>query len=300
MTANAKNKVSWTLSIILGITFIGAAVMKFNYAPNLEKDIATFFSGQAGELGLGVSVLARCLIAFELALGLALLQPYWRKRILLPLYLITLILFSVYLLTLAPDADNCGCFGSWLPMTPRESLVKNFVFAFITIITYFISPGDPKGTVLVPVLCVIGAAGLTFAIIPPSRYEMDLGTLGTFQNEKQPVTKGIALVCFLNSTCEHCEEAAMDLDDFHRKWEMPTYFVLQGTEVQIREYLEMTGTEQMPWKTVDIRFFLSATGKAPPRYHLVKDGRSVKFWDGKFDETAITDAVKELAGRGLK
>ena len=87
----------------------------------------------------------------------------------------------------------------------------------------------------------------------------------------------------------------MDLDDFYVKYQMPVFFVLHGTTTEVKEFFELTGTEDIPWQTVDIPLFLSAVGKAPPRYYLVKDGKSIKYWDGKFDAKAVVAAVKKVA-----
>lgn len=299
MTKDRKKIVAWTLSIILGLVFILAAVMKFDYAPYLEKDIGKVL----GTRGTLVAILARCLIAFELGLGLALLQPNWRKRIVIPLCLVTLGGFSIYLATLDPNLPNCGCLGNWPPMTPLESLFKNLVLGVMAVAAWVFSPKDPKGTVLAPALGLVASVGLIFAIIPPTDNitdsdGMDMTVLGPFHNQKVSATEGLTLVCFLNSTCEHCEAASMDLQDFHLKYGMPVFFVLHGTDTEVRSFFEMTGTEGMPWQTVKVPFFLSAVGDAPPRYHLVKDGKSIAYWDGKFDEKAVVEAVKRVARGG--
>ena len=73
---------------------------------------------------------SRTLIGCELALGIGLLQPHYFKRLVLPLSFLMLLLFSsqlTYEIIVNGNKGNCGCFGSLLPMTPVQALIKNIV-----------------------------------------------------------------------------------------------------------------------------------------------------------------------------
>ncbi len=75
--------------------------------------------------------MARFIIALELALGFAFLQSNYLRRIVIPATALLLIAFCVHLsiviYTQGANSGNCGCFGSLIPMTPLQALIKNII-----------------------------------------------------------------------------------------------------------------------------------------------------------------------------
>ncbi|MFB0925684.1 MAG: hypothetical protein QMB65_10465, partial [Vicingaceae bacterium] len=74
------------------------------------------------------SIIARFIIALEIFLGLSIIFDSWFKDIIYKLTLTSLGLFSaylVYLLVTKVNRDDCGCFESWLAVSPKEYLIKN-------------------------------------------------------------------------------------------------------------------------------------------------------------------------------
>ena len=73
---------------------------------------------------------SRVLIGIEFALGFLLIFPFNLKKIVIPATIIMLAVFSIHLsieILSGNNSGNCGCFGSLLPMTPLQALIKNLL-----------------------------------------------------------------------------------------------------------------------------------------------------------------------------
>jgi hypothetical protein len=73
---------------------------------------------------------SRVLIGIEFALGFLLIFPFNLKKIVIPATIIMLAVFSIHLsieILSGNNSGNCGCFGSLLPMTPLQALIKNIL-----------------------------------------------------------------------------------------------------------------------------------------------------------------------------
>jgi hypothetical protein len=70
--------------------------------------------------------LARFIIALEIAIAIAILQPHFIKRIIIPSIILLLIAFCLHLAIqmyqYGAMNGNCGCFGQLIPMTPLEAI----------------------------------------------------------------------------------------------------------------------------------------------------------------------------------
>lgn len=123
--------------LILSFLFLFGAISKLVSMPFFDAMVAELFLGTAyydqPNAMFWVQWLTRILVAFELLIGIALLQNKGFKKIIIPATLMTLLLFTVHLFydSLTKEngfvAGNCGCFGNVLPMTNGESIVKNLV-----------------------------------------------------------------------------------------------------------------------------------------------------------------------------
>lgn len=126
--------------LLIAILFIFSAITKLLSLP--------FFDGLVAELLIGkdyynhsdalwyTQVLTRVLISAELVLGLAVLQEYFLKKIIIPAIQTMLLLFTIHLFYESLTHENgfidgnCGCFGDIIPMNNLESIIKN-VFAML-------------------------------------------------------------------------------------------------------------------------------------------------------------------------
>src|SRR5436190_15550549 len=129
---NIKKYLSWTIRILISFLFLLSAVAKMYPSPYFA--ISTFEVKQLYPMGFNetfASYFSRILIGIELGLGVLILQPNYLKKIIVPSTFLMLAVFVVQLtiesIISGGNSGNCGCFGSLLPMTPIEAIMKNIV-----------------------------------------------------------------------------------------------------------------------------------------------------------------------------
>lgn len=125
---------------LMAFMFLLSAVAKLYPSPNLA--LPTFEVKQLIPMGFGETTAAyfsRILIGCELALGILLLQRNYFKRLVVPMSFLMLLIFSIHLsyeMASSGNSGNCGCFGSLLPMTPAQALIKNILGMGLLVILY--------------------------------------------------------------------------------------------------------------------------------------------------------------------
>ncbi len=120
-----KNTLQWILRFIVFALFIVSALAKMFPIWAFEKQL----------IDLGIATwdsapyFARFLLGVELAIGVAILQPHYLKRIVIPATILLLVVFCVHLsiemVKHGAMNGNCGCFGQLIQMTPLEAFLKN-------------------------------------------------------------------------------------------------------------------------------------------------------------------------------
>ena len=146
---NFKKYLPWTIRIIISFLFLISAVAKLYPSPYFA--ISTFEVKQLYPLGFSEDFavfFSRILIGIELALGILLLQNNFLRRIVVPATMLMLVVFTVHLtidtIQTGGNSGNCGCFGSLLPMTPIEAIIKNVVAIILLGIYLYIVPKTVK------------------------------------------------------------------------------------------------------------------------------------------------------------
>jgi thiol-disulfide isomerase/thioredoxin len=120
-----KNTLSWILRFVIFALFIVSALAKMFPVWAFEKQLI--------DLGIAswtsAPYFARLLLGVELAIGVAILQPHYLKRIVIPATIGLLAVFCIHLtiemVKHGAMNGNCGCFGQLIPMTPLEAFIKN-------------------------------------------------------------------------------------------------------------------------------------------------------------------------------
>ena len=127
-----KYALSWIIRIIIAALFIVSAIAKLYPSPYFA--ISTFEVKQLYSLGFSEHIapyFSRFLIGIELALGLLFLLPVKIRKVITPASILLLAVFTIHLayetFKTGGNSGNCGCFGSLLPMTPIEAIIKNIV-----------------------------------------------------------------------------------------------------------------------------------------------------------------------------
>jgi len=124
---NKNNILLWLIRILIFVLFTVSGIAKLFPVWAFEKQLV--------DLGITswcyAPYLARFMIALELAIGIAILQPHHLKKIVIPGTLLLLLAFCIHLTIVmyrqGAMSGNCGCFGQLIPMTPLEAFIKNIV-----------------------------------------------------------------------------------------------------------------------------------------------------------------------------
>lgn len=196
---NVKKYLPWTIRIIISFLFLISAVAKLYPSPYFA--ISTFEVKQLYPMGFSEDVavfFSRILIGIELALGILLLQNNYLRRIIIPATILMLVVFTTHLtidtIQNGGNSGNCGCFGSLLPMTPIEAIIKNVVAIILLAIYLYVTPKitNEKSNFWV-LTTVTFAAILTLFMIAPiqpkeaevvsEEIENPVETVETFQSQ---------------------------------------------------------------------------------------------------------------------
>ncbi|MBU3677776.1 MAG: hypothetical protein FGM54_11440, partial [Chitinophagaceae bacterium] len=128
-----KRSLAFLVSMLIGLFFIFSAYTKI---PTLEQfgwriTETTFLNWTLSEW------VARFIIGSEFFLGMLFLFHLRLKRLGIPLAILLLSVFSIYLLYLIlglKETSSCHCFGEVLSMSPLQSLIKNGILIGILLI----------------------------------------------------------------------------------------------------------------------------------------------------------------------
>jgi uncharacterized membrane protein YphA (DoxX/SURF4 family) len=295
-------RIQFILRLLLGAVFIFSAISKLLGAGLFE--IAIVDQGLAATREQAAYP-ARLVIAFELFLGAALFFPFYLKRIILPLAIVTLAAFTLlqgYQMTLGEEAKDCGCFGALLPMTSAESLAKNVVLLGLSL-WLFKSTRAEKRQVLLPSILAVASLAAVFLLAPVRRnYDETFAKYTQFEKASRvDLTSGDKLVAVFNAECEHCQEAARELAALAAKSaNFPPIYVLMFSENEaaISAFAEKTHTDY-PYHLIAAEDFFNLIGASPPRLYWLQDGKVKAHWDEDFANNILaafklTDGYSKL------
>lgn len=144
MTKNYKY-VPIIIRISIAFLFLLSAVAKLYPSPYFA--ISTFEVKQLYPLGFSqdlASYFSRILIGIEFALGILILQKHYLRKLVIPATLLMLAVFTTHLSIVTfqdgGNSGNCGCFGSLLPMTPVQAILKNIVAIVLLVVLLKVMP----------------------------------------------------------------------------------------------------------------------------------------------------------------
>ena len=261
----------WVIRIIISLLFLVSAYAKVYHEPSAYFSITTFEAKQLVPLGFSSEIssyLSRILIALEFAIGVLILLPFYLKRIVIPLTIFVLAAFCVHLalqIYLTGNSGNCGCFGTLLPMTPLEAILKNiFAIGLLVILNKLLSKDKSKSVEIfygfvIYLFFVIGIMALvpiknSSNVTIDSNYQIqeDLVLEGPKQMKSEfgqtlPFAdKGRLILCFFAPGCDHCRAAVRSIDSLSKVVEdfPKVEIVFMDEEVdKIPEFFEYAGSE---------------------------------------------------------
>ena len=240
------------LKVLLGLVFIVSAVLKVVDMDRFEIYVYSyhFFS-------LNFSFLAaRATIILELVLGIGLISNslhklYWWGSMAM---LLSYTLLLIYALAIG-RSDSCHCFGDYLQLNPKQSLLKNGFLMLLFLLIYRMKERETPFRWLILCLAVMASTITVFVVSPPDNYTQNYNSDQNLQVElfdealnEAPLDalnlrEGKKIICFFSTSCEYCQMAAQKLSLMQQFYGFPPEnitFVFMGTEEGVTEFYEKT------------------------------------------------------------
>lgn len=284
-----KNVFLVVLSVFLGLIFVFSATVKLYPVELFELTLI--------DIGIAnwflAPYLARVLIAVEFFLGFLLIFNLYLKKFTLKLTIGILMFFTFYLvwlLIVEGNKGNCNCFGSYLPLTPLESIFKNLFLLLFAATLYRMHTGIKWRflKIILPVF-ILTSISLPFILNPVDistsekifnqnelNYNLGLDILYNnpkVEEPKQDLRQGKHIVAFMSLTCPHCRVAAYKMHIIKKKNpEIPIFFVLNGDKEVLDAFFEETKSSDIPYTFLLGPDFIKISGVRLPAIFFVNNG----------------------------
>ena len=287
-----KRIIAITLSIIVGSIFIYSGYTKL--FPVIETFEFTFV-----ELGIAnwytAPFIARLFLGLEFFVGCLLILNYQLKKITIPITIILLSFFTIYLIIqifVSGNNGNCGCFGEHLKMTPLQAIIKNAIMFGLLFIVYFIYEGwkikynslllSSVGVTLILTPFIINPIDYNYTsnnLDEKVNYPLALNLL--FQPEdsskveipKVDIRKGNHVVAFLSLKCPHCKIAAKKFRLIKKNNpQISIYFILNGQKSDYSNFIEETKADNIPYSFCLGKTFVKLASFRLPRIYYLNNG----------------------------
>lgn len=242
------------VKILLGLFFLVSAVLKFLAMDSFEIYIYSFhfFSLNASFM------IARLAIILEVILGIGLIsntlhKVYWWGSLAMLTGYSLLLLYALYI----GRTDSCHCFGDFIQLDPKQSLIKNGVLIFIFLMIYNSEELETPLRWPFFFLNIMASTIAVFVISPPDNYTPNYDPEHVVQMElfeetlNQPpfvnmnLREGKKVLCFFSTSCEYCEMAARKLSLMQRFYGFPAKnitCVFVGTSLGVARFYKEVGS----------------------------------------------------------
>ena len=281
-----------TIRLLLGVFFIGTAVLKLLSINNFEIYIYSF-----GIVNfVTVTLLSRLLIFIELLIGISLILKICFKQIwwLTILMMVGFTLFLIYAAIFRNDS-NCHCFGDLIELDPRQSIIKNIITIALLLLIRKEQSLDYK-----PVLkkWLVGASIAVSFIIPFVLVPMDI-IYNRIYSEKENINtdafyenlndsayvelhQGRYLINYALAGCKYCrigaEKVTMMIDRHGISHDRLKFFI-GGSDEAIDKFIETTGTSDYQHWKIPAPQFMAITFGQFPLYVFIEDGKVMNAGD---------------------
>jgi uncharacterized membrane protein YphA (DoxX/SURF4 family) len=276
------------LRILFGLLFIGSAVLKLFPIDAFEMILIK----QVGVSWGLAPLLARLLILFEFALGVCIGFGFWTKKMVYA-SLAMLAVFTGYLLLLIATGEgdeNCGCFGELIPMDGPTSVGKNLIMMALGLVLIWKNDLVNRFSFkwAGPVLAIISIPVL-FLLLPLPEGDFDQeatldSTLISKINHTQnwDLETDDRLIIVMYSECIHCKQLATLLSTISTEQaDNKLRILLFGKEDSIKEFVEQTGIEHLPYRRTTEHQLMQGINGTFPSAIFVENGSVVSNWSGR-------------------
>ena len=238
------------LKVLLGLVFIVSAILKVFDMDRFEIYVYSFHF-----FSLNFSFLAaRAAIIAELVLGIGLVsntlhKMYWWGSMAMLMGYTLLLIYALHL----GRTDSCHCFGDFLQLDPKQSLIKNGVLLLLFMLVYRMESKKTPFRWLILCLAVMASTIGVFVASPPDNLTSYSNPEHNLQKElfeelldETPLDtlnlrEGKQVVAFFSTGCEYCQMAAQKLSLMQRFYGFPAdniTFVFMGSEDGITRFYE--------------------------------------------------------------
>ena len=276
------------LKVLLGLVFIMSAVLKL-----LDMDSFEIYIYSYHFFSLSTSfIVARLAIILELVLGIGLVSHclhklmWWGSMAMLGGYTLLLI----YALTLG-RTDSCHCFGDFLQLDPKQSLIKNGVLMLLFLLIYRMESWETPFRWLIVCLAAMASSIAVFVVSPPdnltSNSNPEQNLQMEFFNEMLDDTpldtlnlrEGKQIICFFSTSCEVCQMAARKLSLMQQFYNFPkeniTYLFMGNEEGRVDFYEQSNSAHYRDVLYPDVMRLLKAVNGNLPVIVFLENGAVV-------------------------
>ena len=302
---NSLNILKTTIRLLLGVFFIGTAVLKLMSIDSFEVYIYSF-----GIVNfLTTTFLSRLLIFIELLVGISLVLKIYFKKIwwFTMLIMVGFTLFLVYTAIFRNDS-NCHCFGDLIELDPTQSIIKNIIVLVLLLMIRKEQSHDYK-----PLLrkCLVGLSlvislVVSFVLLPMDvvynkiySEEENVNSVAFYESLNDStfvnLKNGRYLINYALAGCKYCRIGAEKLTlmvDRHQISHDRVKFIVGGSDEAISKFIELTSTSDYEhWKIPAPEFMAITYGKFP-LYVFVEDGKIVTAGDFRILDDDLIEALQ--------
>ncbi|MDR2084702.1 MAG: DoxX family protein [Bacteroidales bacterium] len=291
-----QNKtLSIVLRIIVGLTFIASAVLKY-----ISIDVFDLYVYEHNLFSISITeTLTRLLIAAEFTLGIMLiLGIYFRFAYYTSLIFLTAFTIYLFLLPYLFDVDisNCHCFGEAIIFTRNQSIIKNI---FLIIALIFITPHFFKrrkwetwafitiSIASLVVVFVINAPNYLYTLVHKTKIKVNTElykeALQNYGTEKE-FTNGKQIICMYSTQCQYCRKSAIKLHLILRNNNLPeenvkAIFWTGTTDGTINNFFKEQNIPSVEYTAFRVDTFLNVTNGKMPLILFSDNGDIIKVAD---------------------
>lgn len=291
------------LKVLLGLVFIISAVLKVF---DLDRFEIYVYSYQIFSLNFSLLV-ARVAIIIELVLGICLIANvlhrliWWGSMVMLGIYTL-LLLYALYI----GRTDSCHCFGDFLQLDPKQSLIKNTVLMLLFLLLYKMESWNTPFRWLILSLAVMASSIGVFVASPPDNYTSNFLPEHNLQVElfnemldEAPLAslslrEGKQIVCFFSTGCDYCQMAARKLSLMQQFYGFPedriTYLFIGNEEGIIKFYVQSESAQYRDVLHPDVVRLLKTVNGNLPTIVFMENGEVVyEYGFRNMNEAEIKD-----------
>ncbi|MBR4468889.1 MAG: hypothetical protein IKS53_05580 [Bacteroidales bacterium] len=274
------------LKVLLGLVFIVSAVLKL-----LDMDRFELYVYSYHFFSLNFSfIVARLAIILELVLGIGLISRtlhrlYWWGSMAMLVGYTLLLLYAVHL----GRTDSCHCFGDYLQLDPKQSLVKNGVLMLLLLAIYKMESRVTPFRWLILSLAIMASAIGVFVASPPdnlansdSEHNLQVELFDEMLNDAPMdslhLDEGKQIVSFFSTGCEYCQMAARKLSlmqQFHGFSEERITYLFMGNEEDVSMFYKLSESQRYRYVLYPDARMLKAVKGNLPTIVFMEDGRVV-------------------------